>query len=96
MSDFDSRFSGCLIFFECTVRPAHNATARDRFLPITGRFRFIQEVQILGTPDPWDCKSFPARTGFRYVQVQFKTGFTLSSFRRNFSISPGNFSTNIG
>ena len=95
MSDFDRRFSGCLIIFDCTVRPAYNVTARVRFFSVTGRFHLIQDVRILGTPDPRYCKSFPVRTGFRYVQVQFKTGFTLSSFRRNFSISPGIFSTNI-
>jgi hypothetical protein len=64
MSDFDRRFSVCLIIFACTVRSAYKATARDRFFSVTGRFHFIKEVRILGTPDPLDCKKFSGKDRF--------------------------------
>ena len=54
MSDFDRRFSGYLITFDCTVRPAYNATARDRFFllqagSVSYRNFGFSELQILGT-----------------------------------------------
>jgi len=43
------------------------------------RFQFIQvtEICILVTPDAQYCKSCSLNRGFRYVQVPFKTGFTV-------------------
>ena len=49
------------------------------FFPLAGSSCFIQvlELWILGTPDPQDCKRFLWNTSFLYVQVPFKTGFTV-------------------
>jgi hypothetical protein len=34
-------------------------------------------MQMLELNDPWDCESFPLKTGFLYVQVPFKIGLTV-------------------
>jgi hypothetical protein len=73
----DIRKDGRLLI--CTLKSACNLTAKDRnFFSVVGSFRLIQviEVWLLGTPDPWECKSFPLKTDFRYAQVTFKTGLT--------------------
>lgn len=36
----------------------------------------VLEVWIVGNQGAWNCKSFPLKAGFLYVQVPFKTGFT--------------------
>jgi len=61
------------------VKPVDNGNARDLVFSVAGRPPAVQvlEVWILGTPDPWDCKSVPVKKGFHYSQVPFKTGFTL-------------------
>jgi hypothetical protein len=40
-------------------------------IPFAGRYHLIQvlEVLILGTADPWDCKSFPPRFPLRQVSL---------------------------
>jgi hypothetical protein len=52
-----------------TVKPQ----GTEKF-PVAGRFHLIQ---VVGSLDPRDCKSFTLRTGFRYVQVRFKTSLTV-------------------
>ena len=42
------------------------------------RLIHVPEVWILGTPDSEDCKSFPVNTVFRYIQVPFKAGLTVT------------------
>jgi len=41
------------------------------------KFLFSEDsFMMLLTLDPWDCKSFPLKTLFHYIQVPFKTGFS--------------------
>ena len=44
-----------------------------------GRFHFTQvnEIWILVTPDAQYCNNCSLKRGFHYVQVSFKTGFTV-------------------
>jgi hypothetical protein len=58
----------------CTVKPAYILTAGTGFCFVASRF-FL--MQILELNDPWDCESFPLKTGFIYVQFPFKIGLTV-------------------
>jgi len=41
------------------------------------KFLFSEDsFMMFLTLDPWDCKSFPLKTLFHYIQVPFKTGFS--------------------
>lgn len=68
-----------------TVKPVYSGTARDRNFSVAGRFRnhtctwSLDDVWLVGSPDPQECKTFSLKTGFRYFRVPFKTGFTLFS-----------------
>jgi len=56
------------------MKPAHSGTARTFFFPPCRKVPFHPGTWIL---DPWNCKTFPIKTIFRYPQVPFKTGFAV-------------------
>jgi hypothetical protein len=63
------------------VKPVDNSNTRDQIFSVAERSPIMRvlEVWILGTPDPWDCKSVPVKKSFHYFQVLFKTGFYRES-----------------
>ena len=75
-----------LVWVFTSINNAQKQTYRmQRNPPITepqGTEFFFQLQQVpfrTGTSslNPRDCKRFPLKTGFRYVHVPFKTGFTV-------------------
>lgn len=48
-----------------------------KFFSVSGRVHFIQvlNVSVIAIPGPRDWKSVLLKRGFRYKQVQTKTGF---------------------
>jgi hypothetical protein len=57
---------------------SNKETARGRIpFSYAGELRLMQVlgVWILWTPDPWDCKSYPLKTVFRYAQIPVTTCF---------------------
>ena len=56
-----------------TVKPAYNGTIRDQIFSVESRFPLIHVLEV---EDSRECESFPLKTGFRCIQVSFKTGFT--------------------
>ena len=60
------------------MKPVYKETARGRIsFSYAVELRLMQAlgIWILWTPDPWDCKSYPLNTGFRYDQIAVTTGF---------------------
>jgi len=64
------------------VTPANNGISSTYF-SAAGNFRFIQvlEVWIRGTPDPFDSKRFPLKTGFPKCPGSFQDRFHCIQFR---------------
>ena len=63
-----------------TVKIVCNGTARDRTLfPLHAGSVLSRcfKVWTEETPDLLNCKHLPLKTGFRYAQVPFKTGFSV-------------------
>jgi hypothetical protein len=57
------------------VKPACNGTAKDRILFTLQAGSILFRIE--GNPDRLNYKHLPVKTGFRYAQVPFKTGFTV-------------------
>jgi len=73
-----------------TIKPVYNGTSTTRTVSVARSSLLIQvfEVWIIGSPDHPLGKFVPLTTGFRYAQVQFKTGLL---YNHNYKIQHSKF-----